>query len=210
MNYLFIDASHMATYAQIGNSERWQGKFFDTNRNLGALITDIVDEMLQMGNISKNDIDNFVCSTGPGSLTGLRVAAAFMRTCAFVTGKPVIGIDLFTWAHKTLLNQQLSGNIRLVVPALINKAFEVKTDMSPGFVPAPKLIERKFVADCPIYGIRYSTEGVTRLEPDGESLHQLIIERSANAGTEFKDILAMLPMYIIKSQAERKLEKASC
>lgn len=210
MRYLFIDASHTDTYAQIGDNERWQSKFFDTDRNLGALITDVFDAMLQMENISKNDIDIFVCSTGPGSLTGLRVAAAFMRTCGYVTGKPVIGIDLFTWAHKTLLNQQVNGDIRLVVPTLIDKAFEVKTDMSPDFVPAPKLIERKFADDCPIYGIRYATEGVTRLEPDGEALHQLIISRSASAGTEFKDILAMLPMYIIKSQAERKLEAKSC
>ena len=210
MRYLFIDASNNDTYAQIGDNERWQGKFFDTNRNLGALITDIFAEMLQLGNISKNDIDIFVCATGPGSLTGLRVAAAFMRTCAYVTRKPVIGIDLFTWAHKTLLNQRVYGDIRLVIPTLIDKAFEVKTDMNPSFVPAPKLIERKFATDCPVYGIRYESESVTRLEPDGEALHQLIIERGANAGTEFKDILDTLPLYIIKSQAERKLEEKSC
>lgn len=212
-NYLFIDASENSTYIQVGTSSGFLNQIFDTRRNLGALITQICDEMLQKAAISRGEIEKFVVCTGPGSLTGLRVANSFLRTMAFLAKRPLTGIDLFTWTAATLKASGQNDKVCLMTPTLIDKAFAVEVNLNQdlsGFQPQPQLIENRLPhSELPTFGIRWEHSGIAKVIPTPEALHRLVSAQPANP-PDFSELLKILPLYVIPSQAERKLEEKQC
>jgi tRNA threonylcarbamoyladenosine biosynthesis protein TsaB len=52
-----------------------------------------LDRLCQMTGMSVSQVDLFVCTTGPGSFTGLRIGLGTMKGLALATGKPLIGIS---------------------------------------------------------------------------------------------------------------------
>ena len=105
MKYLFIDASENITHVQTGTENEFSAKNIDTNRDFAAKITEICDNMLKEVGWEKTDLTHLVVCTGPGSLTGLRVADGFLRTLSMVLNIPLIGIDLFKWSVQTLADK---------------------------------------------------------------------------------------------------------
>ena len=130
MKYLFIDASENLTHVQTGTEKDFSARTIDTNRDFAAKITEICDNMLKEAGWEKEDLTHMVVCTGPGSLTGLRVADGFLRALAMLLNIPLIGIDLFKWSMQTLSDKGYNGEARLVMPTLIDKAFEVKCHLS--------------------------------------------------------------------------------
>ena len=130
MNYLFLDASDTKTFGQVSANNSLSNITQDTSRTLGAKISIFCDELLTKANLQKQDIKLYAVCTGPGSLTGLRIAGSFLRSCAYLSNKPIIGIDLFSWAIQTLKEQNVKEKIRLLMPTLIGKAFFIDVDLN--------------------------------------------------------------------------------
>lgn len=207
MKYLFIDASENLTHVQTGTEKDFHAKTIDTNRDFAAKITEICDNMLKEADWKKEDLTHLVVCTGPGSLTGLRVADGFLRTLAMVLNIPLIGIDLFKWSVQTLSDNNFEGEARLVMPTLIDKAFEVKCQLPQKLQSKPTLIEKKAIpSDIKTFGIRYNHEFAERLDPTPEALHKIIIEETKSSKAGIDEILKVLPLYIIPSQAERNFK----
>ena len=207
MKYLFIDASENITHIQTGTENNFSAKDIDTNRDFAAKITEICDNMLKEAGWEPKDLTHLVVCTGPGSLTGLRVADGFLRALAMLLDIPLIGIDLFKWSIQTLSDKGVKGEARLVMPTLIDKAFEVKCQLPQKQQSQPTLIEKKAIqSEIKTYGIRYNHESAERLEPSPEALHKLILEEAKVAKTGIDEILKVLPLYIIPSQAERNFK----
>ena len=220
MKYLFIDASENITHVQTGTEKEFSAKNIDTNRDFAAKITEICDNMLKEAGWEKTDLTHLVVCTGPGSLTGLRVADGFLRTLSMVLNIPLIGIDLFKWSMQTLTDKGYNGEARFVMPTLIDKAFEVKCSLSSNtslraegvaiqknFISDPILIEKKAIpSDTKTFGIRWSNDAAERLDPTPEALHKLILEEAKTAKSGIDEILKVLPLYIIPSQAERNFK----
>ncbi len=223
MKYLFIDASENLTHVQTGSEKDFNAKTIDTNRDFAAKITEICDNMLKEAGWEKEDLTHLVVCTGPGSLTGLRVADGFLRTLAMLLNIPLIGIDLFKWSAQTLSDKAFEGEARLVMPTLIDKAFEVKCQLSnnrhceslkeawqsskSGLITEPILIEKKAIpSEIKTFGIRYNHESAERLDPTPEALHKLILEEAMTSKSGIDEILKVLPLYIIPSQAERNFK----
>ena len=214
MKYLFIDASENITHIQIGTENGFSAKSIDTNRDFAAKITEICDSMLEKAGFGKSDLTHLVVCTGPGSLTGLRVADGFLRTLAMLLNIPLIGIDLFKWSLQTLSDKGYDGEARFVMPTLIDKAFEVKCRINrkdsldtKSYMSDPVLIEKKaMTSEIKTFGIRWSNDVAERLELTPEALHKLIVEEAKTAKTGLDEILKVLPLYIIPSQAERNFK----
>lgn len=208
MKYLFIDASENLTHIQTGTENDFNAKTIDTNRNFAAKITEICDSMLTEAGWTKNDLTHLVVCTGPGSLTGLRVADGFLRTMAMLLDVPLIGIDLFNWSIQTLADTGFNGEARFVMPTLIDKAFEVKANLATKEVSEPALIEKSAIpSEIKTFGIRYNqNESAKELQPTPEALHRIILETAPKAKTGMDEILKVLPLYIIPSQAERNFK----
>ncbi|MBQ2593974.1 MAG: tRNA (adenosine(37)-N6)-threonylcarbamoyltransferase complex dimerization subunit type 1 TsaB [Candidatus Riflebacteria bacterium] len=207
MKYLFIDASENLTHIQTGTENGFNAETIDTNRDFAAKITEICDNMLKNAGWEQKDLTHLVVCTGPGSLTGLRVADGFLRTLAMLLDIPLIGIDLFKWSIQTLSDRNFEGEVRLVMPTLIDKAFEVKCQLPQKQQSQPTLIEKKAIpSDTKTFGVRWSNEAAERLDPTPEALHKIILENAKSAKSGIDEILKVLPLYIIPSQAERNFK----
>lgn len=214
MNYLFVDASSNDTYGQISNSDKIFFAIKNTNRNLGARITGFCDDLLQRAKISKDEVDLYVSCIGPGSLTGLRIAGSFLRACAFISDKPLIGINLFSWAAQTLKENGDEGWVRFVVPTLIDKAFYVDIDLDKQ-IPMdikPEFAERNEVAECDYrtVGVKFSNNEIDEISLSSNALDTLIKLQNFDDKNNFVKMLEVLPMYVIPSQAERKFQEKKC
>ncbi|MDD2624202.1 MAG: hypothetical protein PHQ02_05220 [Candidatus Riflebacteria bacterium] len=212
MKYLFIDASESKmTYAQIGDDSSFQTRIFETDRDFASKITAICDEMLEVGGFTAHEADVFVVGTGPGSLTGIRVAASFFRTLAMVKSCELEGVNLFVWALKTLAQAGVTGQIKLVSPTLIDKAFEVEATLPALSFEPPKLVERSDIGKDGVktYGINFSDGNVEKIELSGQALHDLIVNDKTNVerANDMAGIFKILPFYVIPSQAERNFKQ---
>lgn len=213
--YLFIDASsNRGTGGQISNGESFKSFFWKTERNLASRITSLADEMLDHYRIFPSDIELFAVCTGPGSLTGLRVAASFIRTLSFISGAAVIGIDLFRWTALTLKHQGLDKPLTIRMKALTNTDFVISGESPKKLCSEPPCPECRPVSEMPEagfeqFGVRFSRHdhSVTTIDPSPEALHELITQCEPLFG---KDLLKVLPMYVMPSQAERALETKGC
>lgn len=65
-------------------------------RSHGELISDFVSLCLKRAQLDLKALDLIAVGRGPGSFTGLRVAASAAKTYAFVTGKPLVAVDSLT------------------------------------------------------------------------------------------------------------------
>jgi len=208
VNYLFLDASSTEVYGQVGTAHDFFPFQWNTERNLASRLTRLCEEMLDRAGLRPYDIARFGLGTGPGSLTGLRVAASFMRTLALATDSPLTPIDLFTWSAHTLAAAGVTGPVRLTVPALLNQAFVVELDL-PLEMPFIRLSPRLDLPGpssngIPTFGIRCESPGVHRVDPSPAILHDLM---QTAAPTGFDALLKALPLYVVPSQAELNLEK---
>lgn len=59
------------------------------------LLTPVVSDLLQQADIQADDLDNVVLGSGPGSFTGIRLAAAFAQGLAMASNAQCLAISSF-------------------------------------------------------------------------------------------------------------------
>lgn len=216
MNYLFLDASDTKTLGQISTDKGLFTFEQETSRTLGAKISTFCDELLEQSDLQKNQVDLYAVGTGPGSLTGLRIAGSFLRSCAYISNKPIIGINLFTWAIQTLKEQNIKERVRLIMPTLIGKAFYLDIDSNIEAISEleikPEFADLTTSKECSykVLGIKYSAPEIDELQLSHTALDKLIKNLANTEGNNFSNMLKVLPMYVIPSQAERNFRGKKC
>src|SRR5947207_12896412 len=114
MNLLAIDtsASACSLALQSGETVRVQHALLPLQQ--AARILPLLDELLRSAGLSPMDLDAIAFGQGPGSFTGLRIAASVAKALAFAAEAPVIPVSslavLAAGAAKSL-----SAGTRLIV-----------------------------------------------------------------------------------------------
>lgn len=121
-------------------------------------INPFVESCLQKGQLKLQEIDIFAVGQGPGSFTGIRVAANAAKTYSYICNKPLIAIDTLT-----LLAQQ-AREAQKPVLAIINAyknmvylglfdmtAPEPKYLIGPSAIPVRDL-KNHIKTDCVVVG----------------------------------------------------------
>ena len=94
MMILAIDTSTIATSAAVMDENKLCGEFMtDLKLKHSEKLMFLIDGLLDNLRMSINDIDVFACGRGPGSFTGLRIAAAAVKGLAQPDNKPIIGVS---------------------------------------------------------------------------------------------------------------------
>lgn len=101
MNVLALDTSGSAFYAALKKGEQYFDNSLTSNSMMHSeRIIPVITELLDKAGISLKDIDLLVCTRGPGSFTGLRIAMSALKGISMGSGIPLVSVStLEAWAR---------------------------------------------------------------------------------------------------------------
>ncbi len=178
---------------------------WDTRFDLSARLPAFFDELLTAAGTHLDDLGTLAVGVGPGSLTGLRVVVAFMRTLAQMRNLPLIGVDRFSWAAVALTHQNVTGRVRLVVPAFSGQYYirdmtlgadRATHDHSTPALQTPDTLGADGLPVWVVDGEPTFSGAAGCIAPDAAALAALL-EVAAP-----EPILQVAPLYVVPSQAE--------
>jgi len=88
---LVFDGSNRWLCVGLADHERFYEINLDAPRSAFALLTELIQTVLQKGGTDRPDL--IICTIGPGSFTGTRIAVTAARSLAQLWSIPVYGID---------------------------------------------------------------------------------------------------------------------
>ena len=87
------------------------------------LLLPMVSEVLSRAQLSINDIDAFAFGRGPGSFTGIRIAASVIQGLAFATGKPVIPVSSLAALAQSAFDKHKCNDVLTIVDARMGEVY---------------------------------------------------------------------------------------
>jgi tRNA threonylcarbamoyladenosine biosynthesis protein TsaB len=122
MLILAIDTSKTASIALLEKEEILSEVFINLGMNHSIVLLPALGELCRISRIEPGQIDLFVCTSGPGSFTGLRIGASTVKGLAMAAGKPIVGVSTLE-----ALAFNVVGSGMLVCPMLDAKKNQVYT-----------------------------------------------------------------------------------
>jgi tRNA threonylcarbamoyl adenosine modification protein YeaZ len=89
---LAVDTSTRASIVVLGESVPLWTSRRDAGHRHGSHLLEQIDEVLDAGGRTLDDISALAVGTGPGSFTGLRVGLATLKTVAYARELPLVGV----------------------------------------------------------------------------------------------------------------------
>jgi tRNA threonylcarbamoyladenosine biosynthesis protein TsaB len=93
MKILALDTSHSACSLALLTDDGIQTSHHVAPMQQAQLVLPLLEELLLANKIKLNDLDALAFGRGPGSFTGVRIAASVMQGLAFATDLPLISIS---------------------------------------------------------------------------------------------------------------------
>ncbi|MFS4458819.1 tRNA (adenosine(37)-N6)-threonylcarbamoyltransferase complex dimerization subunit type 1 TsaB [Bdellovibrio sp. HCB2-146] len=182
------------------------------------IINVFVDNCLQKAGLTLSDIDVFAIGQGPGSFTGIRVAANAGKTYAYSFEKPLVAVDTLTLLATPAL--KLGKPVLAIINAYKNMVYSALFDESGKMVKGPEAVPVRHLSafvdrDVVVVGDGWEafheyfpaelSAKMTRnssLEdsPHASTLAMLAYERAKQGQT--LDWKSFVPLYIRASEAE--------
>ena len=123
MYIMAIDTSgNVCTAAILKDSVILSETYMNGRRTHSETLGVMVDECLHFAELSVHDIDLFACSIGPGSFTGLRIGAGFIKGLSHASSKPALGVNTLD-----ALAMNAAGYEGMICPVIDARREEVYT-----------------------------------------------------------------------------------
>ncbi len=123
MNLLALDTSSAACSASLMIKDKVKTLYELTPRGHSDLILTMCDQLLTEQKLLPSQLDGIAFGRGPGSFTGLRIAAGVTQGIAFSANLPIIPISsLAALAHKTHIENK-QKNILVVMDAKMQEVY---------------------------------------------------------------------------------------
>ncbi len=123
MNILAIDTSGgVCTAAVLADALILSETYMNGRRTHSETLGVMTDQCLKFAELTVRDIDLFACAIGPGSFTGLRIGAGFIKGLAHVSSRPAIGVNTLD-----ALARNAAGFDTLICPVIDARREEVYT-----------------------------------------------------------------------------------
>ena len=219
MNILAVDTSGNVCSAAVLRDERIIAEtYVDNLKTHSETLAPMADECLKSAGLSVRDIDLFACAIGPGSFTGLRIGAGFIKAFAHASGKTALGVNTLD-----ALAYNMNGTDELVCPVIDARRGEVYTATYCGgartadyrAVALTELLEELqgqktvFVGDA---ALRYAAEINTASAHYRIAHAGIALQRAGSVGLVAYhlyqqgargDAYSLEPFYLRETQAER-------
>lgn len=124
-HFLALDASTQACSVALYSDGAVSEDFRDLPRAHTKFLLPMVDECLGNAGLSLADLDALAFTAGPGSFTGLRVAAATIQGLAFASDTPVIAISTLEAMAQAWFEQQnaVTGPVLACLDARMDEVY---------------------------------------------------------------------------------------
>ena len=93
MRLLAIDTSSRIGSIALLDGDDVAERFIATPREQADLVLPLIDDVLASRDVRLEDLDAFVLGRGPGSFTGIRIAASVLQGLAFAAERPVVSVS---------------------------------------------------------------------------------------------------------------------
>lgn len=120
---LGIETSSDACSVAIYTSDKIFGNIVVQPQAHSKLLLAMVDDVLAEAGISLPDVTAFAFGSGPGSFTGVRIAASVIQGLAFGGNKPVIAISSLQALAQQAFNQYGNHNILALIDARMQEIY---------------------------------------------------------------------------------------
>jgi tRNA threonylcarbamoyladenosine biosynthesis protein TsaB len=219
MNILAIDTSGgVCTAAVLADAHILSEAYMNGRRTHSETLGVMVDQCLRYAELTARDIELFACAIGPGSFTGLRIGAGFIKGLAHVSQRPAVGVNTLD-----ALAQNAAGVDAVICPVIDARREEVYTATyrdnarrSPyRAVPLKSLLRELegqktlFLGDAalkyrdmileasPLYSVAHPGMALQRAASVG------LLARELFASGVRQDVYSLEPFYLRETQAER-------
>ncbi len=221
MRILAIESSAKSAGVALTDGEKLICEsFLDAGFTHSKTLLAMVDDVLELSGSSLESVEGIAVNSGPGSFTGIRIAAALVKGLAFKNNIPVCGVSTL---------ESIAYNFRdedcLVCPCIDARCERVYTSL---FRCSGGRVERlKEDTAATVDGMREMLDGLDEkiyIAGDGAGIYFdklrdienvfLPSERRrlqnaysvalASTGGEFRDSSELVPVYLRLSQAERE------
>ncbi len=129
MRVLALECSTSVASVAIGEESQNKVQILATEssssqRTHSEFLNPAIERCLHQADLALKDIDLFACGIGPGSFTGLRVAASIAKTFSLTFQKPLVCMDSLNLLMQTARYQGLSAkNIICMINAHKNMTY---------------------------------------------------------------------------------------
>lgn len=122
MIVLAVDTATPVYTTAVLDSDTFRAElFFNTSKKHSQRLMPMIDTMLKELDLEIRDIDLFAAASGPGSFTGIRIGLAAFKTFSQVLNKPVVGIPSLDGLSRNIKN--FTGLICPVLNARKNELY---------------------------------------------------------------------------------------
>lgn len=129
-NILAIDTSNEICSVSL----RYNGEIYSldklANQAHTQMILGQIEQLLKQANISLTDLDLIAYAKGPGSFTGIRIAASVAKSLAFALDLPIIGVStlsVLAWQGRELYQKD---KIIVALDARMQEVYATASDFS--------------------------------------------------------------------------------
>lgn len=224
MKVLGIDTSTMATSISVVEDNKLICEYtINTKKTHSQKLMPMIENMMQMSDLSVKDIDMIAICIGPGSFTGLRISMATAKAIAHVRNLPIIAVNSLEIlaANMNLCNKKIcsildaqrsqvytakykfDGNELIEIANIdvveIEDLLKDLSDTDEEWILVGEAVYKyeDMIKDIENIKIPAPSHNVTK----ASSLCSLAIDKY-NKNIDIYDCYTINPMYIRKSQAE--------
>ncbi|MDH5376921.1 MAG: tRNA (adenosine(37)-N6)-threonylcarbamoyltransferase complex dimerization subunit type 1 TsaB, partial [Gammaproteobacteria bacterium] len=123
MRMLAIDTStHACTAALMVDNELYT-QFALTPRGHTELILDMCDKVLAEGGITQQQLDVIACGRGPGSFTGVRIAAGLAQGMALALEIPIVAVSSLAAAAQHAYSEYGQDHLYVAMDARMQETY---------------------------------------------------------------------------------------
>lgn len=123
MRVLALDAASEACSVALQNNGVVSARLTVVEREHGPRLLAMVDELLAEAGIGLDDLDALAFGCGPGSFTGLRIAAGITQGLALAADLPVIAVSDLAMLAQRAMNEDAADSVAVCCDARMGEAF---------------------------------------------------------------------------------------
>ncbi|WP_462321689.1 tRNA (adenosine(37)-N6)-threonylcarbamoyltransferase complex dimerization subunit type 1 TsaB [Halochromatium sp.] len=123
MKILALETSGNHCSAALLTGDRLEQRCEHAPRQHADLILGMLDALLEEAGLRLTELDAIACGRGPGSFTGVRIAAAVAQGVAFGAGRPVIGISTLAATARAAFRHSGQRKIACALDARMDEVY---------------------------------------------------------------------------------------